>query len=88
VVFIHRKLADITQVQSDMTRDISSSLRIHLSGKQQQRMGRTGTTNPEVHLFVAAWLWENEVKFRWPRLSAQYHKAWKASFTTGSSDRG
>jgi hypothetical protein len=30
--------------------------------------------HPRFHLFVAASLWENEVKFRWPRLSAQYHK--------------
>jgi TolB-like protein/tetratricopeptide (TPR) repeat protein len=44
-----RKLADITQVQSDITRDISSSLRIHLSGNQQQRVGRSGTTNPEAY---------------------------------------
>jgi len=35
---------------------------------------------PRFHIFVAAWRWENEVKFRWPRLSAQYHKAWAASF--------
>jgi hypothetical protein len=35
---------------------------------------------PCFHIFVAAWRWENEVKFRWPRLSAQYHKAWAASF--------
>ena len=44
-----RKLADITQVQSDITRDISSRLRIHLSGSQQQRVGRAGTTNPEAY---------------------------------------
>ena len=44
-----RKPADITEVQSDITRDISSSLRIHLSGNEQQRVGRTGTTNPEAY---------------------------------------
>jgi TolB-like protein/tetratricopeptide (TPR) repeat protein len=44
-----RKLSDITQVQSDITRDISSSLRIHLSGNQQERVGRSGTTNPEAY---------------------------------------
>jgi eukaryotic-like serine/threonine-protein kinase len=44
-----RKLADITEVQSDITRDISSSLRIHLSGNQQQRVGHSGTTNPEAY---------------------------------------
>ena len=35
---------------------------------------------PRFHIYVAAWCWENEVKFRWPRRSAQYHKAWAASF--------
>jgi TolB-like protein/tetratricopeptide (TPR) repeat protein len=44
-----RKLADITEVQSDITRDISSSLRIHLTGNQQQRVGRNGTSNPEAY---------------------------------------
>jgi hypothetical protein len=44
-----RKQADITQVQSDITRDISSNLRVHLSGDQQQRLGRAGTTNPEAY---------------------------------------
>jgi eukaryotic-like serine/threonine-protein kinase len=44
-----RKLADVTQVQSDITRDISSSLRIQLSGNERQRLGRAGTTNPEAY---------------------------------------
>jgi serine/threonine protein kinase/Tfp pilus assembly protein PilF len=44
-----RKLADVTQVQSDITRDISTSLRMHLSGNEQQRVGRAGTTNPEAY---------------------------------------
>jgi serine/threonine protein kinase/tetratricopeptide (TPR) repeat protein len=44
-----RKLVDVTQVQRDITRDISSSLRIHLSGDEQQRLGRAGTTNPEAY---------------------------------------
>jgi eukaryotic-like serine/threonine-protein kinase len=44
-----RKLADITQVQGDITRDISTSLRIQLSGNEQQRVGRAGTTNPEAY---------------------------------------
>jgi eukaryotic-like serine/threonine-protein kinase len=43
------KLADVTQVQGDITRDISGSLRVHLSGDQQQRLGRAGTTNPEAY---------------------------------------
>jgi eukaryotic-like serine/threonine-protein kinase len=44
-----RKLTDVTQVQSDITRDISSSLRIHLNGAQQQRVGHSGTANPEAY---------------------------------------
>jgi hypothetical protein len=34
---------------------------------------------PLLHLFVPAWMRENEKK-RWSRLSDQYHKAWQASF--------
>ena len=44
-----RKLQDVTQVQSDITRDISNSLRIHLSGNQQKRLGEAGTSNPEAY---------------------------------------
>ena len=44
-----RNQADITQVQRDITRDISSKLRIQLSGNEQQRLGRAGTTNPEAY---------------------------------------
>jgi eukaryotic-like serine/threonine-protein kinase len=44
-----RNLADITQVQGDITHDISNSLRIHLSGDQQQRLGKAGTANPEAY---------------------------------------
>jgi serine/threonine protein kinase/tetratricopeptide (TPR) repeat protein len=44
-----RKLADITQVQSDITRDISSGLRIRLAGSEQKTLGQAGTTNPEAY---------------------------------------
>ena len=44
-----RKLADITQVQSDITRDVSNKLQVHLSETAQQRLGRAGTTNPEAY---------------------------------------
>jgi serine/threonine protein kinase len=44
-----RKTADVAQVQSDITRDISSSLRIHLTGAEQQRLSRAATTNPEAY---------------------------------------
>ncbi len=44
-----RKLADITQVQSDITRDVSSKLQVHLSGAEKQKLGSAGTTNPEAY---------------------------------------
>jgi serine/threonine protein kinase len=44
-----RKLADITEVQSDITRDISNKLQVHLSGAEQQKLGRAGTSNPEAY---------------------------------------
>jgi len=43
-----RTMADITQVQADITRDISSRLRIQLSGNEQRRMA-AGTSNPEAY---------------------------------------
>jgi serine/threonine protein kinase/tetratricopeptide (TPR) repeat protein len=44
-----RKAADVAQLQSDITRDISSSLRIHLTGADQQRLTRAAATNPEAY---------------------------------------
>ena len=44
-----RRAADVTQIQGDITRDISSRLRIHLSGSEQQRLSRAATTNPEAY---------------------------------------
>jgi serine/threonine protein kinase/Tfp pilus assembly protein PilF len=44
-----RKATDVSEVQSDITRDISSSLRIHLTGTEQQRLSRASTTNPEAY---------------------------------------
>ncbi|HUI84302.1 MAG TPA: protein kinase [Candidatus Binatia bacterium] len=44
-----RKADDITQVQSDITRDIANCLRIQLSDAQQQHVGRAGTNNPEAY---------------------------------------
>ena len=44
-----RKLADITQVQSDITLDVSKRLQVHLTGKAEQKLGRAGTTNPEAY---------------------------------------
>ena len=44
-----RKAADVSQVQTDITRDISNSLRIHLSGTEEKRLTRASTTNPEAY---------------------------------------
>jgi TolB-like protein/Tfp pilus assembly protein PilF len=44
-----RKVTDVTEVQGDIARDISSRLRIQLSGAQQQRLSRASTTNPEAY---------------------------------------
>lgn len=43
-----RKMADITQIQSDIARDFSDHLRGHTSSEQQQRMS-AGTTNAEAY---------------------------------------
>src|SRR5207245_2311549 len=44
-----RKAADITQVQGDITRDVSKRLRVQLTGNQERRLGNAGTTNPEAY---------------------------------------
>ena len=44
-----RKMADVTQVQGEITRDVSKKLRVHLSGVEEQRLGNAGTTNPEAY---------------------------------------
>jgi serine/threonine protein kinase/TolB-like protein len=44
-----RKSAEITQVQSDITRDISTRLRIKLGATEQARLGNAGTSNPEAY---------------------------------------
>jgi serine/threonine protein kinase/tetratricopeptide (TPR) repeat protein len=44
-----RKTADITQVQGDITRDVSKRLRVQLSDNQERRLGSAGTTNPEAY---------------------------------------
>jgi len=44
-----RKAADITEMQSDITRDISRRLRGQLTGEEQRRLGSAGTTNPEAY---------------------------------------
>jgi serine/threonine protein kinase/Tfp pilus assembly protein PilF len=44
-----RKQADITKVQSDITRDISNNLHLGISSEQQQNLGKAGTTNAEAY---------------------------------------
>ena len=44
-----RRLANITQVQSDITRDISNSLRIRLSSPEKEHLGSAGTANAEAY---------------------------------------
>ncbi|MCU1309337.1 MAG: serine/threonine protein kinase [Candidatus Angelobacter sp.] len=44
-----RKLADITQIQSDITHDFSNHMRIRISGNEKERLGRAGTTNPDAY---------------------------------------
>ncbi|HXU13825.1 MAG TPA: protein kinase [Terriglobales bacterium] len=43
------KQANITQVQSDITRDISKSLHVQLSGEEQRKLGGAGTNSPEAY---------------------------------------
>jgi eukaryotic-like serine/threonine-protein kinase len=44
-----RRLADITQVQSDITRDLSGRLNRAEAGRSPQQLGQAGTTNPEAY---------------------------------------
>jgi len=44
-----RRQADIMQVQSDITRDVSKSLHVKMSGEEEQKLGRAGTNNPEAY---------------------------------------
>jgi len=44
-----KKMSDITQLQSEITRDISSSLKLQLNGADQQKLGSAGTNNPEAY---------------------------------------
>jgi eukaryotic-like serine/threonine-protein kinase len=44
-----RKPADITEVQSDITRDVAKRLRLQTNAAEQRRLGSAGTTNPEAY---------------------------------------
>ena len=43
------KMTDAMQVQGDIARDVSSKLKIQVSGEKQQAMGSAGTKNPEAY---------------------------------------
>ncbi|HEY3930193.1 MAG TPA: protein kinase [Candidatus Koribacter sp.] len=43
-----RKLSDITQVQSDISRDLLKKLQVHV-GNEQKQFGNAGTANPEAY---------------------------------------
>jgi eukaryotic-like serine/threonine-protein kinase len=44
-----RKMADVTQVQGDITRDVANKLQIHMTGAAQEKIGSAGTTNSEAY---------------------------------------
>ncbi len=44
-----RQLADVTEVQGEIARDVSNKLRIQLNGEQQQSIQSAGTTNAEAY---------------------------------------
>ncbi len=44
-----RSLSGITQLQNDITRDVSSKLQIKLNGAERQNLGNAGTSNPEAY---------------------------------------
>jgi tetratricopeptide (TPR) repeat protein len=44
-----RKMADVTQVQSDITRDVAKKLQIRVSADAQGKLGSAGTTNPDAY---------------------------------------
>jgi tetratricopeptide (TPR) repeat protein len=44
-----RKTADVTQLQSDIMRDVSKRLQAQLTSEQERRLGSAGTTNPEAY---------------------------------------
>ena len=43
------QMANIMQVQSDIIRDLSDRLRMHVDAGQKQHLGSAGTTNPEAY---------------------------------------
>lgn len=46
-----RKMADVTEVQSDITRDVANKLQIRVTGGEREKMGSAGTSNPDAYRF-------------------------------------
>jgi serine/threonine protein kinase/tetratricopeptide (TPR) repeat protein len=46
-----RKMADVTQVQSDITRDVAKKLHVNATGGAEAKIGSAGTTNPDAYRF-------------------------------------
>ncbi len=44
-----RKMADVTEVQSDITGDVAKKLQIRVSGDEREKMGSAGTSNPDAY---------------------------------------
>jgi len=42
-------VSDVTQVQSDISRDLSNKLQVHVGGGGQKQFGSAGTTSPEAY---------------------------------------
>ena len=73
-----RKLADVTQVQSDITRDVSSKLQVHMTSAQKQKLGGAGTSNPEAYrLYLEG---RQQWYGRTPRRHQKKHRAIRASY--------
>src|SRR5580658_1354312 len=46
-----RKMADVTQVQSDITRDVAKKLHVNATSNTEAKIGSAGTTNPDAYRF-------------------------------------
>jgi serine/threonine protein kinase/TolB-like protein/tetratricopeptide (TPR) repeat protein len=44
-----RKMADVTQVQGDITRDVAKKMQVHMTGDEREKMGSAGTSNPDAY---------------------------------------
>ena len=44
-----RKMADLTQVQGDITRDVANKLQVHMTGAAEEKIGSAGTTNSDAY---------------------------------------